>query len=170
MLIPCSRARAVFGGHGVRLDRATPGSMVWDEHGGTYVLRVEDLETSETAPGELDTGIVLSIPLSPGAGFRRDLEEFAAQQQLPLTASPPPELEEKVVLAACHLPGRNLFIFAEDPDLTVRQRGETLEIAVAGNFKSRRVPCQAVDLVIHLDRAAMARLASLTLSLVRGES
>ena len=67
----------------------------------------------------------------------------------------------------CHLPGRNLFIFAEDPGLTVRRRGETLEIAVAGNFKSRRVPCQATDLVIHLSRAAMARLAALTLSLAR---
>jgi hypothetical protein len=169
MLIPCSRARAVFGALGVRLDRATPGSMVWDEHGGTYVLRVDDLETSETAPGEPDTGIVLSIPLSPGTGFRRDLEEFAAQQQLPLAPPPPPELAEPVILAACHLPVRNLFIFAEDPHLTVRRQGETLEIAVAGNFKSRRVPCQAADLVIHLDRAAMARLAALTLSLAREE-
>ena len=54
----------------------------------------------------------------------RSLEEFAAQQQLPL--APPasdPELLEEAVLAACHLPGQNLFIFAEEPRLAVKRAG-----------------------------------------------
>jgi hypothetical protein len=167
MLIPCSRALAVVADPGIRLERPTLGFMVWDEHGGTYILRVDELATTEAAAGESETGILLEIPLPLGEGVVRSLEEFAAQQQLPLAPPSGPELLEEAVLAACHLPGQNLFIFAEEPRLTVKRRGEVVELAVAGNFRSRRLPCQATDLVIHLTKAAMARLAALVLSLAR---
>lgn len=167
MLIPCSRAQAIFPVQGVRLDRRTPAFMVWDEHGGTFVLRVEELAVTEAAAGEPETGIILEIPLSLREGLRRGLEEFAAQQQLPLSAPSGPELLEEAVLAACHLPGQNLFIFAEEPSLTVKRRGEAVELAVEGHFKARRVPCQETDLVIHLTRVAMARLAAFVLSLAQ---
>ena len=98
----------------------------------------------------------------------RSLEEFAAQQQLPLAPPSGPELVEDVVLAACHLPVQNLFVFAEEPRLVVKRRGEAVELALTGAFKARRVPCQETDLVIHLTRAAMARLVALVLSLARG--
>ena len=52
MQIPCSRAQAMFADPGIRLDRHTPGFMVWDEHGGTFVLRVEELAATEVAAGE----------------------------------------------------------------------------------------------------------------------
>ena len=167
MLIPCSRAQAVVADPKIRLDRHTPGFMVWDEHGGTFVLRVEDLVAQEVAAGELETGISLEIPLSLREGLIRSLEEFAAQHQLPL--APPSDLEmlEEAVLAACHLPAQNLFVFAEKPRLTVKRRGEVVELAVAGSFKARRVPCQETDLVIHLTRVAMARLVAFVLSLAR---
>lgn len=165
MLIPCSRARVVAADPGIRLDRTGPGSMVWDEHGGTYVLRVDDLAATEVAAGEGETGILLEIPLSRGEELRRSLEEFAAQQQLPLALPSGPELLEEAVLAACHLPGQNLFIFAEAPRLTVKRRGDAVELAVAGDFKARRLPCREIDLVIHLTKAAMARLVALVLSL-----
>ena len=42
-----------------------------------------------------------------------------------------------------------------------------MELAIAGSFKARRVPCQETDLVIHLTRAAMARLVAFVLSLAR---
>ncbi len=74
---------------------------------------------------------------------------------------------EEAILAACHLPGQNLFIFAEEPRLAVKKRGESVELAVTGSFKARRVPCKETDLVIHLTRAAMARLVALVLSLAR---
>jgi hypothetical protein len=167
MLIPCSRAQAIFAVQGVRLDRHTPGFMVWDEHGGTYVLRVDELAATEVAPDESETGILLEIPLSSREALRRDLEEFAAQQQLPLAPPSGSELAEAVILTACHLPGQNLFIFAEEPEVAARRRGESLEIAVSGTFKARRVPCQATDLVIHLTKAAMARLVALVLSLAQ---
>ena len=166
MLIPCSRAQAVVADPGIRLERATPGFMVWDEHGGTFVLRVDELAATEVA-GESETAIILEIPLSLPEGLIRSLEEFAAQQQLPVAPPSSPELIEEAVLAACHLPGQNLFIFAEAPRLTVKRRGEAVELVVEGSFKARRVPCRETDLVIHLTRAAMARLVACVLSLAR---
>jgi len=151
----------------IRLDRLTPGFMVWDEHGGTFVLRVDELAATEVTAGESETGIILEIPLFPGEGLIRSLEEFAAEQQLPLTPPSGPELLEEAVLAACHLPGQNLFVFAEAPRLAVKRRGEAVELAVEGLFKTRRVPCQETDLVIHLTKAAMARLVALVLNLAR---
>jgi hypothetical protein len=168
MLIPCSRIQAIFAVQGVRLDRRTPASMVWDEHGGTFVLRVEELAATEAA-GESESTISLEIPLSLPEGLIRSLEEFAAQQQLSLAPPSGPELEEDVVLAACHLPVQKLFVFAEEPRLLVKRCGEAVEITLTGAFKARRVPCQETDLVIHLTRASMARLVALVLGLARGE-
>jgi hypothetical protein len=167
MLIPCSRVQAVVANPGIRLERHTPGFMVWDEHGGTFVLRVDELAATEVAAGESETGISLEIPLSPREGLVRRLEEFAAQQQLPVAAPSDPELREEAILAACHLPGHNLFVFAEVPLLVVKRCGEAVELTVTGNFKARRVPCQENDLVIHLTKAAMARLVAVVLNLAR---
>ena len=168
MLIPCSRIQAIFADQGVRLDRRTPASMVWDEHGGTFVLRVDELAATEVAAGETETGIILEIPLSAREELRRSLEEFAAQQQLPLAPPASPELQEDVVLAACHLPVQNLFVFAEAPRLVVKRRGEAVELTLTGAFKTRRLPCQVTDLIIHLTRVNMARVVALVLSLARG--
>ena len=168
MLIPCSRIQAIFAVQGVRLARHTPGFMVWDEHGGTFVLRVDELAATEVAAGESESAVILEIPLSLPEGLIRSLTEFAAQQQFPLAPPSGPELLEEVVLAACHLPVQNLFVFAEEPRLVVKRRGEAVELALTGAFKARRVPCQETDLVIHLTRAAMARLVALVLSLARG--
>jgi hypothetical protein len=143
--------------------------MLWDEHGGTFVLRVEELAPAEASAGEPETGIILEIPLLAREELIRSLEEFAAQHQLPLVPPTGPELEEDVVLAACHLPGQGLFVFAEEPRLAVKRRGEAVELALEGRFKARRVPCRDTDLVIHLSRAAMARLVALVLGLARGD-
>ena len=166
MLIPCSRAQARFADPGFRLERRGPAPMVWDKHGGMFILRVDDLEVAETSHPEPESGLRLEIPLTAGHVIS-PLEEFAARHQLPLAVPSEPELAEAAVLAASHLPGPNLFIYAEEPDLVAKRRGDTLEIAVAGAFKARRVPCREADLVIHLTRAAMARLIALVLSLAR---
>jgi hypothetical protein len=168
MQIPCSRAEARFADPGISLARRTPGFMVWDEHGGTFVLRVEELTATEAAAGEPESGITLEIPLAAREELIRSLEEFATRQQLPAAPPPGPELSEDVVLGACHLPAQNLFVFAEEPRLVVKRRGEAVELTLAGAFKARRLPCQETDLVIHLTRPAMARLVALVLSLARG--
>jgi hypothetical protein len=167
MLIPCLRALARFAEPALRLERSSPASMLWDEHGGTFVLRVDNLEVAEERVPESAAGLSLSISLTPGDALIRDLEDFAALHQLPLTPPSDQELTEAAVLAACHLPGKDLFIFAEEPALAARRDGETMELTVSGVFKARRVPCQETDLVIHLTRAAMARLVSFGLSLAR---
>jgi hypothetical protein len=167
MLIPCLKAEARFADPGLRLERATPPPMVWDEHGGTFILRVEDLEVTEVGQPEPESGLTLTITLTPPEQLIRALEEFATRHQLLLTPASAPELVETAMLAACHLPGKNLFLFAEEPVLVARSRGATLAVAVSGNFRARRIPCQATDLVIHLDKAAMARLVSYALSLAR---
>jgi hypothetical protein len=168
MQIPCTRAQALFADPGIRLTRHTPGFMVWDEHGGTFVLRVEELTAADVA-AESESAVILEIPLSLPEGLIRSLEEFAAQHQLPLPPPPGPDLQEDVVLAACHLPAQKLFVFAEEPHLTVKRRGEAVELALEGLFKARRLPCQETDLVIHLTRATMARLVAQVLSLARGD-
>ena len=165
MQIPCVRAQAGFVDPALRLEKCVPASMVWDEHGGMFILRVEGLEV--TAGAGAKAGLRLEIPLSPG-DFVGDLEEFAAQHELPLEQAPSKELAATAVLAACHLPGENLFIFAEEPELTAQKQGPNLSITVSGDFKARRVPCRDTDLVIHLSREAMARLIAATLSLIRG--
>ncbi|MFA5110369.1 MAG: hypothetical protein WC443_03095, partial [Desulfobaccales bacterium] len=123
MLIPCLRARACFADPGLKLELKTPASLMWDEHGGTFVLKVGELDVAEAGAAEAEPGFSLTIPLTQTEALCRDLEEFAAQQQLPLTEPMGPELAETVMLAACHVPGKNLFIFAEAPALAATRRG-----------------------------------------------
>jgi hypothetical protein len=168
MFISCLRAQARFADPAIILECATPAPMLWDEHGGTFILRVDNLKVAEVIAPELESNLSLWISLMPPEPLIRDLEGFAATHQLPLTPPSGPELLEEAVLAACHLPTQNLFVFAEEPRLTVKRRGEAVELSVAGSFKARRVPCQETDLVIHLTRVAMARLVAFVLSLARG--
>ena len=169
MLIPCSRAQVVVVDPGIRLDHDTPGSMVWDEHGGTFVLRVEGLAATEVPAGQPEAGISLEIPALPPGGAHSQpgrVRRRSSNSRCPRPSGP--ELLEEAVLAACHLPGQNLFVFAEEPRLVGQKtRGGRGDSAVAGHFKARRVPCRETDLVIHLTRAAMARLVAAVLSLAR---
>jgi len=163
MLIPCAQLEASFSEPGIRLELGAPASMVWDEHGGTFVLKVGDLQVSELPTPTGESGCCLAISLSSKEAISA-LKEFAGLHQLPLGPPSAPDLEEPALLAACHLPGKNLFVFAEEPSLRAERRGDTVELAVSGIFKARRVPCQETDLVIHLTKTAMARLVSFVLN------
>jgi hypothetical protein len=166
MVITCSRLQASFADPGIKVELDGPVSMVWDEHGGTFVLRVVDFKVTDLTAPAGESGLCLDIPLT-SKDLMSALEEFAGLHQLPLSPPSAPELSEAVVLAACHLPGKNLFIFSEEPTLRVQKRGTTMELAVAGVFKTRRVPCQEADLVVHLTKAAMAKLVAFVLSQAR---
>lgn len=161
MLLPCSRARAVFAAAGVQLANAAPASLLLDEHGGTFVLRVDGLEVLEVADPAADSGIWLEVALPLPGSLLAEIRGFAGNYRLPLAPmSPPPsELTEVPILAAFHVPGQNLFIYCEEPNLRVRATvPQTLEMAVTGEFRSRRVPCREADVVLHLTAAAMSRL------------
>lgn len=137
MLLPCSRARAVFAPEGIQLYNPGPAGLLWDEHGGTFVLKVSDLKISEDAAGAVESGIRLELALNDPQALLKEITGFARQLSLSLTPPSPPGAEwaETPVLAAFHVPERNLFIYCEDPSLRVRASGpQTLELAVTGEF------------------------------------
>ena len=160
MFFHCPRVWANFPAERLRLVNHDQARLLWDEHGGTFVLRVEGLDVVEVpeAPGE--AGIRLEVDLPEPASLAQQIEGFAARHSLRLgqgmTAE---ELSEQAILVAGHIPGKQLFVYGEEPRLTLRLRGrQTMELQVDGGFKARRVPCQETDLVIHLEMAAMGRL------------
>jgi hypothetical protein len=163
MWLPCSRARAVFASEGVQLVNAAPTAVVGDEHGGAFILRVEGLQVLEGTDPAPGSAIRLEVTLPLPEALLAEIREFAGNHRLPLAPLPPPpsELAEAPILAASHVPGRNLFVYCEEPVLHVRALDpQTLELAVTGAFRSRRVPCREADVVVHLTPAAMGRLLS----------
>jgi hypothetical protein len=170
MLLLCPRVQAVFVSEGVRLAGPQPAQMLLDEHGGTYVLKVGELEVTEITGTAEESGLLMEIALSPPQTLVKEIEEFAAQHRLPLAAETPAPapLAEQALLAACHIPQRNLFVFGEEPQLTVRNTaGATVELTVPGPFKSRRLVSREADMVIHLNPAAITRLLGYLLTLAR---
>ena len=172
MLIPCSLAQARFPGEGLRLHNSEPARMLWDcHHGDTFVLKVGHL-TVETIPEDSAAPVIrLELSLSPPEKQIPEIEGFAAIMGLAPKAlsSLPEELLLRLTLAAAHIPGAQLFIFSEEAELLAR-RGTpgTWELQVTGPFRSRRIPCQEADILIHLDRPATNHLLSYFFTLVRG--
>ncbi len=159
MLLHCPLVAGDFPVAKLRLANRGPARLVWDEHGGTFVLRLDGLEVLEAPELEGEDRLRLEAALPEPGELAREIEGFAGFHGLRLEPAGAPELTEKPRLAACHIPEKNLFIFCEEPRLTARRgAGQVLEILVTGAFKARRVPCQETDAVIHLDKAAMGRL------------
>ncbi len=160
MLFHCHRVQANFPGEKLGLVNQDHAKLLWDEHGGTFVLRVEGLEVVEApeAPGE--AGIRLEVELPQPASLAHLIENFAGRHSLRLGQETTAEvISETPILAAGHIPGKHLFVYCEAPRLTLRLSGrQSMELSIDGAFKARRVPCQATDLVIHLEMAAMCRL------------
>jgi hypothetical protein len=164
----CPYAEAVFSEAGVRLVNDDLASLLLDEHGGTYVLRVEGLKVMAAPGARAGSAVRLEVALPEGGQTAARVEAFAGRQRLALTPGSPPELTLRPHLTACHVPGLNLFVYAEDCQLELRPgSGQTLEITATGAFKNRRVPCREPDVVIHLTGPEMARLLSCLLSLAR---
>jgi hypothetical protein len=171
MLLACRRVEAIFSGEGLRLGHDGETWVRGAEHGGYYILRVAGLEVKDLEGRGGEPGIVMEISLEPAEAVAEKIKVFASHHGLTLTAPAPPagQLELAPILAACHLPGKSLFIFCEEPQLTIRPLGAgTVELSVTGPFKSRRLPCQETDLVIHVEMAAMAQLLSWLWGQVRG--
>ena len=160
MLFHCHGVQANFPGEKLGLVNREQAKLVWDEHGGTFVLRVEGLEVVEVPEAAGEAGVRLEFDLPEPASLAGRLEDFAGRHSLRLGQETDVEvISETPILVAGHIPGKSLFIYCEAPGLTLRRSGrQSMELRVDGVFKARRVPCQETDLVIHLEMAAMCRL------------
>jgi hypothetical protein len=171
MFIPCPEAVATFPVAGLTLTLSEPGQVLLDcHHGDIFVLRATGLTSDGIPTGEAPGAIRLALTLSPPQTILARCEEFAAHQQLNLSATQgaAETVEEQPVLTAGHIPGQNLFIYSETASLSASALPlDRVEIRVTGNFKTRKIPCREADLVIHLERAAAARLVNFLAHLLR---
>jgi hypothetical protein len=173
MHLTCPHVQVFLPAEGFRVFAPKPVPLLWDcHHGDTFVLKVDGLTVepfSGDAPAE---PIALEVSLTPSSEVLGKIETFAAHQNLPLSPWPslPEEMREPLTLAACHLPQARLFVFSEKAELTARATPEgQVRLTVAGDFKSRKIPCQETDLVLHLERANSSRLLSYCFTLVRSK-
>jgi hypothetical protein len=171
MLLNCPRVQVLFPQEKIRLEHQGPARMLWAEHGGTLILKVGDLKFSETAASGEESGLFLEVDLTPGEDLIHKIEDFAVKHSLAL--GHPPEgpasaFTAHPFLAACHLPDKKIFVFAEESQLQARPSGRgTVEMAVRGAFRVRAVPSQEADLVIHLYPGDLAGLLSYLRALAR---
>ncbi len=171
MHLQCLQVMARFPAERLQLSTSEPVEVLWDcHHADVYVLKVGGLAVEELPEETPESSIRLKLTLSPPGKLIQDIERFAATMQLALEKAPRPQVKEKLLLAACHVPSAKLFVFSEDAVLTAQASGpQTWDLEVAGPFKSRRVPCQEADLVIHLGKEASTRLLSQFFHLVRAQ-
>ena len=171
MFIPCPEAVATFPVAGLTLTLSEPGQVLLDcHHGDIFVLRATGLTIADTPAGDEPGLIRLVLTLTPPETVLAGCEEFAAHQQLDLSTNrgAAGDLQEQPVLTAGHIPGANLFIYAETASLKAcLLPPDQVEITVTGEFKTRKIPCREADLVIHLERAAAARLLNFLAHLLR---
>jgi hypothetical protein len=174
MHLTCTLLEARFPAEGWQVSHENPFSLLWDcHHGDTFVLMAKGLTAAPWSGEAAAPPITLEINLLANSEVLKEIETFAAHHNLALSpwATLPEELAEPLTLAACHLPGPKLFIFSEKAALTARATPErNIRLTVTGDFKSRKVPCQENDVVLHLERANSSRLLSFCYSIVRGRS
>ena len=95
MLIPCTHFQASFADSRLGLELQAPASIRWDEHGGTFVLKVDGLTVTELTAPPVSSGCRLEFSLTPVATLISALQEFAGLHQLPLAAAPAPTLTDQ---------------------------------------------------------------------------
>jgi len=171
MYLTCTRAQALFPAADIKLYTEEPLSLLWDcHHGDTFVLKVGGLATAPLSGEAAVNSIVLEVSLASPDEVINKMEQFAAQHNLSLGpwSTLPEELVEPLTLAACHLPEAKLFVFCETATLTARANPEgNMQLLVTGEFKSRKVPCQETDLLIHLERPQSTHLLSYCFTVVQ---
>ena len=133
MLFHCHRVQANFPGEKLGLVNRDQTRLVWDEHGGTFVLRLEGLEVVEAPEARRRGGGPAGGRPAGAASLAQQIEDFAGRHSLRLGQEAAVEvISETPILVACHIPGKQLFIYCEAPRLTVRLSGrQTMELRVA---------------------------------------
>jgi hypothetical protein len=124
-------------------------------------------------PGEAsEAGLSLEISVADGPVLQEKIAGFAGHHHLQLhpPSGPLGELREQPVLAACHIPDKQLFVYCETSELVARPSAAgNLELKITGAFRTRRVPCREGDLVIHLTPPSMGRLLSYFFALAHAQ-
>lgn len=172
MLLSCPRVHAVFPQDELEMGHEPPAWVRWSEHGGTFILRVAGLKLMETVDSASEAGLSLEVAVDDAAALQEKIEGFAGHHHLLLHPPPGPlgVFLEEPILAACHIPEKQLFVYCEAPELAARPSpGGNLELKVTGAFRTRWVPCQEGDLVIHLTAPAMERLLSYFFALAHAQ-
>ena len=172
MYLTCTKAQALFPYQEVKLFADNPLTLLWDcHHGDTFVLKVGGLAAAPLSGEAATEPILLEVGLTPPDEVVNKIEQLAAEHNLAPAIWPtlPEELAMPLTLAACHLPEIKLFVFCETASRTARATPEgNIQLVVTGEFKSRQVPCQETDLLLHLERDQSTRLLSYLFSIVRG--
>ncbi|MDD3579623.1 MAG: hypothetical protein PHW74_01235 [Desulfobacca sp.] len=153
MLLPCHQVKALYPAEKLLLDNDGPTTLLWDRHDGPFILRVDGLKTQTEFASDEPPGIVLDLSLPPTSVLIPDIQTCAAHHNLtlPTTAAAPLGTLQPVILAAFHVPGRNLFVFSEDSKLRLTSGpSRTVQLQIQGSFRATRLPCQKADLIIHL--------------------
>jgi len=170
MLLPCPKVHAVFFRENLEMGHEPPAWVRWDEHGGTFILRVVGLKLTDASPAASGEVLFLEVALTEAPALQEKIQGFAARHHLPLhpLPGPPGKLLEQPILAACHVPEKQLFVYCEGAELSARPSpAGNLELGITGEFRTRRVICQEGDLIIYLDAPAMGRLLSYFFALAR---
>jgi len=171
MHLTCTMTKAFFPLEGVKLYAEKPLPLLWDcHHGDTFVLKLGELAVAPLSGEPAAEPIMLEVSWAPPDEMVSKFEHFAAQHNLApaLWHTLPEELVEPLTLAACHLPEAKLFVFCESPTLKARATLEgNVQLQVTGDFKSRKIPCQETDLVLHLERPNSSRLLSFCFTIIR---
>ncbi|MFP3868476.1 MAG: hypothetical protein ACLFUU_09975 [Desulfobacteraceae bacterium] len=163
MLLPCRQVKAFYPAEQVLLQNEEPVSLLWDRHDGPFILRVDGLKLEADFDPSEPPGIAMNLDLPPESVLIPDIETCAARSDLtlPTTAAAPLGTVQPVILAAFHVPGRNLFIFSEDAELRLNSGpSRTMQLQIHGSFRATRLPCQKADIIIHLAPETAALLLS----------
>ena len=106
MLFHCHRVQANFPGEKLGLVNREQAKLLWDEHGGTFVLRVEGLEAVEVpeAPGE--AGVRLEFDLPEPASLARRWRISPGGTACDWVGAGRRGVSETAILVACHTPGK----------------------------------------------------------------
>jgi len=84
MLLPCPKVHAVFLRENLEMGHEPPAWVRWDEHGGTFILRVVGLKLTDASPAASGEVLFLEVALTEAPALQEKIQGFAARHHLPL--------------------------------------------------------------------------------------
>ena len=162
MLIPCSRAQVVVCGPWNPAGPPDPGPHgLGRTRGDLCPPGGRTLRPRKFPPVSRKPASSWKFPCPAREELVRSLEEFAAQQATPaVPALGPRNCWRRPSWRPVTCRGRTCSSLPKSRTWRSKSGGRPWNWRSPAVFKARRVPCRETDLVIHLTRAAMARLVA----------